>query len=322
MSDLPEIDPCKPIPSKYGEYDKEAAERQEWEDKAFHEDRSSEYYIDCRRIWDKKARKFTKDYELYKKYEDREGNPRKKDGYKVYIYWPNENHCGIVTTDPTRKAFEGLDLRPRGNIRGARWAHTDADRLDVRELMEHCKNRLYQHAQQVTEEIGHVPCVPLERYHELIKKYGNTNPVPDLSRFDMKEADQLMDNGTLEEAADVHEGSGGHPRSRTGWEHGVYIFGPPTNSRIHWSQEYIVANNTGKVGQRETPAMDLHEAKKIADERNICIIRARNEYAKFYPNLYHFERDIIRINIQKDPVVCYKKDGEWIDAEPNPLRSK
>jgi hypothetical protein len=192
----------------------------------------------------------------------------------------------------------------------------------VHEVMAEYKDRLYQRYQEVVDEIGHVPVVSIERHHELKKKYGDKDPSLDLSRFDMKLPDQLMDNGTLDEACDICESSGSRWRGRTGWERGVYVLGPKTNYSIRWTQEYIVAANTGKVGLREAPAYNILEAKKIAEGRNISVIRMRNDKAEYYPNVWYFERDRLVINHDKDPVVSYRRNGEWIDVEPSPLRSK
>ncbi len=304
-----EIPPCKPLDLGYAS----SEEAQRW---AFHDREKEEFLekeladtITWAHTFNKETRKWEEKPRVFKR------------GYKVIIYPPNKDHCGIVTTDPTRAAFKGLDL-----VTGAKQESDDRREwagltcTEARNMLMTYKDRLYQDVDRISKEIGHIPCVPLKTYYELIKKYGNTTPVPDMTKYDMEIPDKLMENRTLSDARDMCEASC-HERSGSDWP-AVYVFGPATDYGLRWNQAYIVDTNIDKTGMRESPAMSLEEGKKIAEGRGIAVIRMRNEDAKYYHSIYYFERDHYHINIQKDSVVSYRRNGKWIDIEPSPLRRK
>lgn len=216
-------------------------------------------------------------------------------------------------TDSEREEYYKAQDFVQGQPRSP-WNKQYKDRSVV-EVMAECKAKLYQHAQQVIQEIGHVPVVSLGRYHELKEKYGDENPPLDLSRFDMEMPDQLIENGTLSGACDIADGMGGHERGRYLW-HAVYVRDP--HDHTCWSAQAIVARDDGgNAGQRPTPAVTIEEAKAIAEKRGIFVVKRKSEEAETERS-YKGER-YTTIDTSKDPVICFMRNGKWVDVDNKPL---
>jgi hypothetical protein len=283
--DLPEIPPAEPVL---------------WDDIPEHRDKVIKYQKEQLEKFHKERYKDTIPrpgrYNLKtKKVEPSTEKPYKK-GFRVYIYPPTRNQLGIITSDPTRKAIQDLDVTTKGTVIDL-YNRRDWDSIsnhEIRARMKACKENLYKAANETIKRIGHIPYVSLAEHERLTKKYKDViNPVPDMRRYDMEMADKFMDNGTLEEARD-YSCDGGYPRGRVGWESGVYVRGKCDYS-VLWNQKEIVDRESDNRGKREFPATSIEEAKVIAERRGIFVIKERTD------------------KIETDPALWFKTNGTWVE---------
>ena len=224
MSDLPEIDPCEPLPV-VGDPERELKYQEEHQERFFKEMRSDEVES---RTYNYKTKEWTK--KKYKKGR-RVYLAKAHDGSIIVNDKQNFGLCGMgcltsywnVRYDP--KTGEVIERIRMTEEEMREFAKKRDDRTPIVkymddiphfqdkpiwEVMNAFKEKLYKHAQQVIDEVGRVPCVPLADYKELKEKYGDDNPKPDLSRYDMEMPDKFIANGTLEEARD-YCGFDGYP---------------------------------------------------------------------------------------------------------------
>jgi len=313
MKNLPEIDPCEPLQLIRNQ--EQELEIQKREEEEFYKELDSDT-VRGSKVFNWKTKKLEESPDVYKK------------GTRVYIAKADDGsvivndkgnfglcdmgclrtHYNIRYNPETGEVLERRRMTTEEMVEFLKKEESKAKQVelkeypDIIETMRKCKDEFYQHAKEVLEQVGHIPVVPLKRYVELLEEYGDTNPEPNLSCYDMELPDQLIANNTLEYPVDIGECCG----SETYYKPcgAIYVCHPSHYYHSYCTlqgQANAVAEDTGETGKRLYPAKGLEEAKQIADERKMFTIKAVD---KEDPE-----------NQTKDFVVAYKKNGEWIEVE-------